>query len=205
MKRVAIFLIIIFMAGCATIISGTTDEISFTSNADPVKVYIDGFKVGETPLKVDVEKKAGEGRLVRFEKEGYETQEFKLRNKVDWIIVSDISSVIISGGIDVLSGAIMEYSPKQYHIEMVKKADAGSEMGSRQIKFASFVLIMSDDIQANLAAGSGPALEGLLELVGQGQSTYKFSVWLGENTQKLLSAKTPEELLTMLRSSGLTP
>lgn len=196
---------VIFIAGCATIISGTTDEISFTSNADPVKVYIDGFKVGETPLKVDVEKKAGEGRLVRFEKDGYETQQFKLRNKVDWVIVSDISSIIVSGGIDVLSGAIMEYSPKQYHIEMVRTADATSEMGSMQIKFASYVLTMSDDIQANLAAGSGPALEALLDLVGQGRSTYKFSVWLGENTQKLISAKTPEELLTMLRSSGLTP
>lgn len=205
MKRIIVAVFVVLLGGCATLISGTTDELSFSSNVDPVKVYIDGLKVGETPLKVDVEKKAGEGRLVRFEKDGYETQEFKLRNKVDWVIISDVSSVIISGGIDVLSGAIMEYSPKQYHIEMVEMSAPDTALGSKQIQFASFVLTMSEEIQENLAIGEGPALDALVELVGRGQSTYKFSVWLGENTPKLLSAKSPEEFLTMLRSSGLTP
>lgn len=202
------FIILIFLSaltGCATIISGTTNEISFSSNVDPVDVYIDGLKVGKTPLKVDVDKKAGEGRPVRFEKDGYEQQEFKLRNRVDWIVVSDISSIIVSGGIDVLSGAIMEYSPRQYHVEMKEKSSPETGSLSRQVQFASFVLVMSDEIKRNLALGSGPALESLVSLVGKDQSSYKFSVWLGENRENLLSTETPEQFLSILRSSGLTP
>lgn len=205
MRIFLVSIIIAMLSGCATIISGTSDEISFSSNADPVKVYIDGLHVGTTPLKVNVDKKAGEGRLARFEKDGYETQEFNLRNKIDWIIVSDISSIIVSGGIDVLSGAIMEYSPKQYHIEMIEKSAPKAALIPKQIQFASFVLTMSDEIKENLVSGGGPALESLISMVGQGQSSYKFSMWLGENTQKLLSASSPEQFLTILRSSGLTP
>ena len=195
----------IMLAGCATIFSGTSDEMSFSTNVDPVNVYVDGLKVGDTPLNVAVEKKVGEGRVVRFEKAGYKTQEFKLKNKFDPVAVLDVTSVITSGGIDVLTGAIMEYSPKQYHIEMLKDNQIIQRSQSKQIQFASFVLTNADAIKENLATDGGEALDALLLLVGSGQSSFKFSKWLASNKPLLISTKNPEALLIKIRSSGMTP
>lgn len=205
MKFTTLVLISIILAGCATIISGTNDEISFSTNADPVRVYIDGLNVGNTPLKVAVEKKAGKGREVRFEKAGYKTQEFNLKNKFDMVAILDITSVITSGGIDVLTGAIMEYDPKQYHVEMLKNDETILKGQSKQIQFASFVLTNADAIKENLATGGGEVLDTLLLLVNSGHPSFKFTKWLTNNTQSILSTESPEALLTKIRSSGMTP
>lgn len=205
MKFNTLIFISIILTGCATIFSGTTDEISFSTNADPVKVYIDGLNVGNTPLKVAVEKKVGEGRVVRFEKAGYKTQEFKLKNKFDTVAILDITSVITSGGIDVLTGAMMEYSPKQYHVEMPEDDQEILGSQSKQIQFASFVLTNADAIKENLVAGGGEAIDALILFANSGQSSYKFTKWLTINTDSILSAESPEALLTKIRSSGMTP
>ena len=205
MKFNALLIITIILTGCATIFSGTSDEISFSTNADPVRVYIDGLNVGNTPLKVDVEKKVGLGRLVRFEKDGYKTEEFNLKNKFDTVAILDITSIITSGGIDVITGAMMEYSPKQYHIEMLKDDRAIPGRQSKQIQFASFVLTSADAIKKDLATGGGEALDTLLLLVNSGQSSFKFTKWLTDNTQSILATESPEALLTKIRSSGMTP
>ena len=205
MKFNTLMLILIMLTGCATIISGTTDDISFSTNAEPVKVYVDGLYVGDTPLKVAVEKKVGEGRLVRFEKAGYKTQEFNLKNRFDAVAILDIFSVVTSGGIDVLTGAIMEYSPKEYHVEMLEDGQVILENHSKQIQFASFVLTNAEVIKENLAAGGGEALDALLLLVNPGHSSYKFTKWLTDNTESILSTESPEALLTKIRSSGMTP
>jgi len=205
MKFNILILISMILTGCATMFSGTSDEITFSTNADPVRVYIDGLNVGETPLKVAVEKKVGKGRVVRLEKDGYKTEEFNLRNKFDTVAILDITSVITSGGIDVITGALMEYSPKQYHVEMLKDNQVALVGHSKQIQFASFVLTNAEPIKENLAVGGGEALDALILLVTSGKSSYKFSKWLTDNTQVILSAETSESLLTKLRSSGMTP
>lgn len=205
MKFNALLIIAVILTGCATIFSGTSDEITFSTNADPVRVYIDGLNVGNTPIKVAVEKKVGMGRLVRFEKDGYKTEEFHLKNKFDTVAILDITSVLTSGGIDVITGAMMEYSPKQYHIEMLEDNQAIPASQSKQIQFASFVLTSADVIKENLASGGGEALDALLLLVNSGQSSFKFTKWLTDNTQSILATKSPEALLTKIRSSGMTP
>lgn len=205
MKFNTLLVITIILTGCATIFSGTSDEISFSTNADPVRVYVDGLNVGNTPLKVSVEKKVGQGRVVRFEKPGYKTQEFNLKNKFDTVAILDITSVITSGGIDVLTGAMMEYSPKQYHIEMLGEDQAIQGINSKKIQFASFVLTSADAIKENLASGGGEALDALLLMVNSGQTSFKFTKWLTDNTQSILVAESPKALLTKIRSSGMTP
>ncbi len=205
MKFNTLLVITIILTGCATMFSGTSDEISFSTNADPVRVYVDGLNVGNTPLKVSVEKKVGQGRVVRFEKHGYQTQEFNLKNKFDTVAILDITSVITSGGIDVLTGAMMEYSPKQYHIEMLEEDQAIQGINSKKIQFASFVLTSADAIKENLASGGGEALDALLLMVNSGQTSFKFTKWLTDNTQSILIAESPKALLTKIRSSGMTP
>ena len=76
---------------------------------------------------------------------------------------------------------------------------------SKQIQFASFVLTSADAIKKDLATGGGEALDTLLLLVNSGQSSFKFTKWLTDNTQSILATESPEALLTKIRSSGMTP
>lgn len=205
MRLITLVFLGMILAGCATIFTGTSDEITFNSNVDPVKVYVDGLYVGDTPLKVPVDRQIGEGRLVQFKKDGYATQEFHLRNKFNWISISDVSSIIVSGGVDVLTGAIMQYSPTQYHIEMLQEKVSTSADAEKKIRFASFVLTHADDIKLDLASGSGTTLDTLTKFANEGVSSFKFVKWITDNTQELLATKDAEHLLTVLRSSGMTP
>jgi len=143
--------------------------------------------------------------VVRFEKSGYKTQEFNLKNKFDTVAILDITSIVTSGGIDVLTGAIMEYEPKQYHVEMLENNEVILKGQSKQIQFASFVLTNADAIKENLARGGGEALDTLLLLANSGNPSFKFTKWLTSNTKLILSTESPEALLTKIRSSGMTP
>lgn len=205
MRFTALVLLSVTLSGCATIISGTYDELSFGTNVDPVRVYIDGLSVGSTPLQTIVQKKAGNNRMVRFEKAGYQTQEFALRNRLDPVAILDVTSILTSGGVDLITGALMEYDPKQYHIEMLEDNEEILTDRSKQIQFASFVLTFANSLKENLARGGGESLDALLLQVKLGHSSFEFTKWLADNTDAILATESPEALLVIIRSSGMTP
>lgn len=192
---------ILLTPGCATLFTGTTDVINFTSNADQVRVYIGGRFVGKTPLTTPVKRSIGEGPRIKFEKEGYGTQEFNLEKEFNWVSVLDISSVITSGGIDVLTGAVMKYSKDSYHVEMIPDKRTSMDERQRQLKFANFVLLNADKIRADLASGGGEYSRSLASLA----TAEGFDSWLLSRQKSLISASDPELLLTKLRQSHMTP
>lgn len=204
--NVSLFIVAAFITGCATIFTGTSDTVSFSSNADPVRVFIGGRNVGTTPLTIEVNRQTRKGPLVRFEKEGYGTQEFFLEQQFNWVSVLDISSILTSGGIDVLTGAIMEYSPKQYHIEMLSTKQTSIYDRKRQIEFARFVLFNAHNIQKDIASGGGEYSNTLATIIDPTSSNNKyFDNWVAGNKKILASSTSPEQLLITLRTSHISP
>lgn len=65
MKRLFV-LAILFLSGCATIITGTTQEVSFQSNPDGAQVSVSGRILGRTPLTMNLKKK--KDKLLYFKK-----------------------------------------------------------------------------------------------------------------------------------------
>lgn len=199
-------ILVIFITGCATIFTGTTDSITFTSNADPVRVYIGGRNVGTTPLTIDVNRQTSKGPMVRFEKEGYKTQEFYLEQKFNTVAILDITSIITSGGIDVLSGAIMEFSPRQYHVEMINTKTTSIDDQQQQIRFAKFVLFNSQNIQLDLATNGGEYTDTLVQIIeAYNSKSSNFEGWVTVNKEMLISTTNPEQFLVSLRKSQMTP
>lgn len=204
--NVWLFLAVVFITGCATIFTGTSDTITFNSNADPVRVYIGGRNVGTTPLTIEVNRQTQKGPLVRFVKKGYETQEFNLEQQFNWVSVLDVSSILTSGGIDVFTGAIMEYSPKKYHVEMLDTRQTNNNDRMRQIEFAKFVLLNAQNIQKDIATGGGEYSDTLATIIGPPSPNNKyFKNWVSNNKERLASTSSPEQLLTTLRTSHVTP
>lgn len=197
---------ILLSASCATIFTGTKDSITFTSNVGHVRVFMGGRLLGETPLTVDVKRQVGQGPLVRFVKKGYRTQEFHLEHEFNMVSILDISSIVTSGGIDVLSGAIMKYSPDHYHVEMLANNQTSLEELQNQIEFAEIVLLNADWVRADLANGGGEYYRAIMSLATtRGSTPSEFKRWVQKNKVLLTEARGPEMLLAMLRKSRLTP
>src|SRR5690242_3239340 len=89
---------------CATIFTGTSDELSFDANVLDVRLSIDGEVQGTLPLTINVSRNFVGGRrfVARFEKSGYSTQQFELKREFNTVAILDISSTLVSGGVDVL-------------------------------------------------------------------------------------------------------
>jgi len=148
--------------GCATIFSGTTEELKFDANVPGVRLTIDGQFKGTLPLTVNQSRDFMHGQefIVKFEAPGYVTQEFKLKREFNWIAVLDITSIPTSGGIDYYTGALMRFEPNEYHIQMQKKGRSASEF-ERSKRLWQYALVNYRRLQLDLARGRGEYLESL--------------------------------------------
>lgn len=117
MKFLPVLISAIFLSGCATIISGDTETVTFNSSPEGADVYIDGAIIGKTPVSIVLEKNKKD--VVMFKKEGYQAVTRDLTKSYDPITMLsffwDLSTT------DFLSGAAMEYAPKSYYIELREK------------------------------------------------------------------------------------
>ncbi len=159
------------LLGCATIFTGSSDDISFTANAPNVHMSLDGKAKGDLPQKLEVSRNflGGQHFKVKLEADGYETQEFHLDRVFNGWAVLDITSPVTSGGIDLLTGSLMKFSPTEYHVQMVP---AGKTVEvptvSRSLTATRFALMNFRGLRRDLARGGGEYLSAFATLVGDG-------------------------------------
>ena len=100
--------------GCATIISGTNQTLTFTSKPPGAEVYLDGQMIGTTPVSVEVRK--NQKNTVMLKKDGYRTVTRDITKSYDNVallsVFWDLSTT------DMISGAAFEYDPNTYYIEL---------------------------------------------------------------------------------------
>ena len=118
---------LLFMQGCATIVSGKTQEVSFTSVPDGATVSVQGRALGKTPVTVQLDKKSEQ--TIVFEKDGYKTLTLPFTTQLDpWFWGNIVLGGFFGSTTDGISGAVYQYSPSQYNItlqplEGIKSAD----------------------------------------------------------------------------------
>jgi hypothetical protein len=157
------------LGGCATLFTGTSDQLKFDANVPGVRLTIDGQVEGQLPLSLDLSRSFVGGRqfTAKFEKDGYATQEFQLKREFNTAAILDISSTVVSGGVDVLTGSLMRFSPVDYHIEMVQAGPQTADQ-LRSTEGVRFALFNHRRLQDDLARGGGEHLEAFALLVGGG-------------------------------------
>ena len=111
--------------GCASIVSGTKQEIMIDSEPSGATVVVavrkkgqllDQRDAGETPITVEVKRKDG---VVLVSKEGYETQEVPLVTKMNPWVWGDIALTSpLSTSIDYSTGAAKQYKPGEYLVTL---------------------------------------------------------------------------------------
>jgi len=113
------------LTGCASMQSGTTQQIKVSSNPDGATVYTaikkDGVvsnkvAVGVTPLTATLSRKHG---ALFVEKEGYVSVEVPLTTKMNpWVWGDILLTSPLSTSIDTSTGAAREYDPGEYMIDL---------------------------------------------------------------------------------------
>ncbi len=104
-----------FMGGCATILNGDHQPVSFSSAPENATVTIDGVAMGRTPCVIPVARKGGD-KIIQFQLSGYKTVIIELDNK---IAAAGFGNILFGGligaGIDAASGRAGSYQ-KSLHI-----------------------------------------------------------------------------------------
>jgi hypothetical protein len=182
MKKIIVLMLSMSIIGCATVIKGTDQNITFKTEPEGAKVTVSGRVLGLTPLTANVEK--GKNQSFTFEKEGYKTFTGQLSTStegVTFIAVLAGLSGFFSTTTDSVTGAIHEFSPDQYYVTLVK--DGKNTLNSNtKPKVRAYCVHNDQLLKEQVVLGEGELVNGLLELVEEGPSPENISV-----IQKLLN------------------
>lgn len=110
-----------YLTGCATVFTGTSDQISVSTEPSGAKLFLNGNDMGRTPVTVPVARSLGT-TMMSVRKPGYEDKTFALQSSFNTIAILDIflwPTFII----DAATGSIIKYSQTSYNIELEKKQD----------------------------------------------------------------------------------
>ena len=104
---------------CATIVSGSKQNVNFSSNPSTATIFIDEVEVGKTPFEIRLERKNEHSVMIKLE--GYQTYETRLTKKFNgWYLGNIIFGGIIGLIIDPITGAMYNLSPSEINAEMNK-------------------------------------------------------------------------------------
>lgn len=169
LKKLALVVVItsLFLRGCASIISGTTQEMTFQSNPDDVLVTISGKVVGKTPTTVQLDKKSGQS--VVFSKDGYKPITMQLESGLDnWFWGNILLGGFIGSTTDAISGAANKYSPNQYFVTLEREGTNrvdGPTAKSEKGKAKEFIVANYENLVAEIKNGEGDNLAALNALL----------------------------------------
>jgi hypothetical protein len=108
--------ILLSLTSCATIISGTQEDVMFNSEPQGAMLDLNGAALGTTPCTIKL--KRNQSHLVYLRKEGYHPYCFQIQKEFNPIFLGNI----ILGGpvgmlVDVCSGGVYKLSPtSNFHI-----------------------------------------------------------------------------------------
>jgi len=116
-KYLSILSLLILLTGCATILSGTKQGITFESSPTGASVYLDGELFGVTPFTEELKK--NKYSSFRVELDGYETISKTMGKDID--LVALLSVFWDLGTTDLATGSVWKYDKNSYYIELRKE------------------------------------------------------------------------------------
>lgn len=107
------------MSSCATIVSGSKQNVKFSSNPSVATIFIDEVEVGKTPFEIKLARKSEHSVMVKLE--GYQTYQTKLTKKFNgWYVGNILFGGIIGLIIDPITGAMYNLSPGEIDAQLNK-------------------------------------------------------------------------------------
>lgn len=123
MKLAGVLASVAMVSGCASIMTGQTQQISVNSNVEGATVVLNGMEIGKTPFVGQIAKpKAGAGNTLTLRKDGYKDVTIAVGTEIEptfWVN-------ILSGGpfgstTDYAGGAMYKLGDGAFTVPMEKK------------------------------------------------------------------------------------
>ena len=125
---VSIFLVICLLlvqAGCASIVSGKTQDVMIHSRPTGAHILIDGAVSGTTPMVANLVRK--QRHTIDISKEGYvKVTRGTTKGFNWWYIANLLFGGVIGLIVDPITGAMFEVKPGEVNVELVADASASS-------------------------------------------------------------------------------
>jgi uncharacterized protein YceK len=100
------------LSGCATIIHGGSQEIGISSSPVGAEVWVDNYRMGETPVVAKLRRK--DTHTVKLVLPGYQPYETTItRSLSGWVWGNIAIGGLIGLGVDAASGGMYKLSPEQ--------------------------------------------------------------------------------------------
>jgi hypothetical protein len=159
--------VLLLMTGCASLIDGKQQTVSFASNPDNATVWLNGVQIGKTPVSIPLARKGGSQPL-KFTKEGYKDVEIPMTSTMNpWLLGNLLSGGLLGSTTDGLSGAAYKYSPGNYMVTL-QPADAPATPGGTTLtdkqKVVNFIVEGYSHINAELTSTAGPYVASMMQL-----------------------------------------
>jgi len=112
--------LVFFLSSCATLFKRTSEEVRFGSEPQKAEVWVNGAKMGETPISLKLESK--KTYTIEFRKEGYKPVTRTITNHVGagWIIL-DVLAGLIPVIVDAATGAWYSLDQKNVDAALEKQ------------------------------------------------------------------------------------
>jgi len=157
----------IIVSGCATIMEGKKQSVSFNSIPSGADVYLNGKHLGKTPLNITIDKPKENGQL-KFSKAGYKTLEITVNKKMSsWLLGNILFGGTLGTTTDYASGALYEYDPHSIQVTLEAKGMSQAEktrfVAENQLR--RFILTNFSELSVDIANEKGEFLSGLFTQV----------------------------------------
>jgi hypothetical protein len=169
-NTVLIMICILFISfcyfGCATIVSGKNQQLSFQSTPDGVTVIVNGRVLGRTPLSTMLPKKSDQ--TLEFKKDGYQTITMPLTIHLDgWFWGNILLGGLIGSTTDGITGAVHEYAPAQYFVTLqpIQTSNLEFQGNYNKAKIKDFIIGSYRNLSMDIVAGKGDYLYSLIDLL----------------------------------------
>jgi len=135
-KSLVVLISAFFLISCATIFSRGSDSITFKSTPAGASVYLNGKKIGKTPMTYELDRSTFDHYYITLRKKGYKNEKFLLKKKVTTAAIFNLSA-LSSWATDATTGNMFQYQPNHYFIDLEKKGSASVKKGLKMdLKFA---------------------------------------------------------------------
>lgn len=184
MWRMAIIGLMALLAGCASIVDGKRQSVSFASNPDGAIVSINGRQLGKTPVTVMLDRQSGIQNLT-FTKEGYKSKDLPIQAGFNsWFWGNVFLGGFYGSTTDALSGAAYEYKPGNFMVTLepneIASLPGQTNLPDKQ-KLVNYLVVSYQQLLQELASKEGQYTTSLFALAGTPEDKRK------EMTKKIWS------------------
>lgn len=118
MRNILVIGLMAWLTGCASLVDGKRQSVSFASNPDGATVSINGRQLGKTPVTVMLDRQSGIQSL-SFTKEGYKSKDLPIQAGINsWFWGNVLLGGLYGSTTDALSGAAYEYKPGDFMVTL---------------------------------------------------------------------------------------